>query len=295
MRGKFLSIIAWLSAVLIFYCVAPAFAYHDKTGERTLASLRKIKNRVSFAVVGDSQGGDKVYRRLLDRAIAYKPNFIIHLGDRIGTPGSLGEWARFRRNSDTAGILYFFVIGNHDVSDRKTEQAYTEMTDMPGNRLYYSFAAGKSLFVVLDTCLAGEGYKITGQQYQWLEKVLDNSRGYRFKFIFLHHPLYPEKGLGIHYGDSLDKYHEERDRLQALFVKHKVDVVFAAHEHLYLRKKVGGIYHIISGGGGAQLYSSEKNGGFFHFIVADIDGDKAGFNVVDRNGLIRDSFSLVRK
>ena len=104
MRGKFLSIIVWLSAVLIFYCVAPAFAYHDKTGERTLASLRKIKNRFSFAVVGDSQGG-----------------------------------------------------------------------------------------------------------------------------------------------------------------------------------------------GGAQLYSSEKDGGFFHFIVANIDGDKAGFTVVDRNGLIRDFFPLVRK
>ncbi len=275
--------------LLFIFCAPPASARKDGNIEQKIAS---IKNNYSFVVMGDSQGGDETYSGLLKRAVGYKPDLIIHLGDMVRSPGSLSEWSRFRRLSHAGGIPQLLVAGNHDVGDGKSEQMYKEQAGMPGNGLFYSLVAGKTMFIILDTCIAGEEYRIAGRQYKWLEKVLSDSAKYRFRFVFLHHPLYPEKGRGIHFGESLDAYPNDRDRLQALFVRHKVNVVFAAHEHLYLRKKIDGVYNIISGGGGAGLYASEKKGGFFHFILARIDDNTASFKVIDKNGTIRDSFSM---
>jgi 3',5'-cyclic AMP phosphodiesterase CpdA len=161
--------------------------------------------------------------------------------------------------------------------------------DLPGNELYYSFVGGNSLFVVLDSYIKGEDKRITGEQFKWLEQVLAASKQ-KHTFVFVHHPLYPEKGKGKHHGNSLDRYKEDRDRLQALFVKHQVTAVFAGHEHLYLRKTVGGIPHIIAGGGGAPLYAKDEDGGFHHYVYVTVDGDKVSGEVWDMNGKIRDRF-----
>ena len=47
---------------------------------------------------------------------------------------------------------------------------------------------------------------------------------------------------------------------------------------------------IITGGGGAPLYAGDKDGGFNHFILVTVDGDKVSSEVVDSNGMIRDRF-----
>ena len=67
-------------------------------------------------------------------------------------------------------------------------------------------------------------------------------------------------------------------------------MVFTGHDHLYLRKTVDGIPHIIAGGGGAPLYANEKDGGFYHFIVVTVDGDKVSAEVIDIKGKVRDKF-----
>ncbi len=98
---------------------------------------------------------------------------------------------------------------------------------------------------------------------------------------------------GKHHGNSLDRYPDDRDALQALFVKHKVTAVFTGHEHLYLRKTVDNVLHIITGGGGAPLYAEDAQGGFHHYILVTVEGDRVSAEVIDVNGKVRDSF-LVR-
>ena len=73
-------------------------------------------------------------------------------------------------------------------------------------------------------------------------------------------------------------------------MKQKVDFVFSGHEHLYLRQVVDGINHVISGGGGAPLYADDKDGGFYHFVLVTVHGDRVIGEVVDINGTVRDSF-----
>jgi hypothetical protein len=275
--------------------LASSYAAQDQQLTKKLAALEKLPPKFSFVVLGDNRAGDPacdaVYQKLLAAALKRKPDLFMNTGDQIDKPGNVENWKRFWDLSKNVEIPYFLTVGNHDahVEVAGSEQTYREQVDLPGNELYYSFAAGNALFIVLDSYLKGEDKKITGKQFKWLEQVLVSSTQ-KHKFIFIHHPLYPEPGRGKHHGNSLDRYKEERDRLQALFVKNQVSMVFLGHEHYYLRKTIGGIPHIIAGGGGAPLYAKDEDGGFHHYVLVTVDGDRVSGMVVDVNGTIRDKF-----
>ncbi len=213
-----------------------------------------------------------------------KPDFVVNTGDMIVAPGNKREWAKFWEMSKPISVPYFLTVGNHDAHPKVplSEKTYKQEVDLPGNELYYSFVAGNSLFIVLDSCMENQEKRIIGGQFKWLEAVLVNSTQ-KHKFVFLHHPLYTDLGKGHHAHDSLDKYPESRDRLEALFAKCKVDAVFAGHEHYYEKRSVDNVLYIITGGGGAPVYDKEEYGGFNHFVQMSVDGDKVSGEVIDIN------------
>ena len=284
-----------LPLLVLIATITNGIAAQGQPLQQKLVALEKLPPKFSFVVFGDNRAGDPacdaVYQKVLAAALERKPSFIINTGDQIDKPGNIGHWKRFWELSKAVTMPYFLTVGNHDahVEVAGSEETYRAQVDLPGNELYYSFVAGNALFVVLDSYIKGEDKRITGEQFAWLEQVLASSKQ-RHKFIFVHHPLFPEKGKGKHYGNSLDRYKGERDRLQALFVRQKVTMVFLGHEHLYLRKTIDGIPHIIVGGGGAPLYAKDEDGGFHHYALVTVDGDKVGVEVVDSNGKVRDKF-----
>jgi hypothetical protein len=249
------------------------------------------RNNFTFVVLGDNRSGDDMYRKIVSMVMKRDPAFIVNVGDMIKTPGDLTEWSKFWEMSRPISVPYYLTVGNHEVSQRVTEseKIYKEQVNLPGNELYYSFTAGNSLFIVLDTSLADQEESVTGEQYAWLERELANSEQ-KHKFVFLHHPLYPVLRTEQQEENGSDESSAERDRLEALFMKNKVDVVFAGHEHLYHRETVDGIIHVITGGGGAPLYADDQNGGFHHFIVMTVDGDTVRGEVIDSSGELRDRF-----
>jgi acid phosphatase type 7 len=278
-------------ALIIVSIVNTAFAAQDQQIQQKVAGLEKLTGKFTFVVIGDNRSGDEVYRKFVSMIKDRKPDLVINVGDMITTPGDTQQWANFREMSQPITAPYFLTVGNHDVHSKapSSEKIYKEQVDLPGNELYYSFRAGNSLFIVLDSCLNGQEKKVTGEQYRWLEGVLANS-ALQHKFIFIHHPLFPDKYAGTHHGNDLDRYPEARDHLQSLLVRSKVDVLFAGHEHYYSRKTMNGITHIISGGGGAPLYAIEELGGFYHFVQVTVDGGMVSGEVVDINGKVRDRF-----
>ena len=280
----------FLTLLIACLTVGLSFAETREPLTQQLDSLSKIRGRFSFAVVGDTRSGGDDYGELIQRMMEHRPDFIVNLGDMVRS-ANRASWVDFWNRSKPIAVPYFLTVGNHDVYDEKSEELYKRQVDLPGNELYYSFAADDSLFIVLDSNIPGQDRRITGEQYKWLEGVLSTSRQ-RHTFVYLHHPLYPEKGRGHHYGGSLDKYPKERDRLQELFVKYNVTIVFAGHEHLYLRKVIAGVTEIITGGGGATLYAGEGKGGFHHFILVTVDGDKVEGDLIDINEKVKDTFRL---
>jgi 3',5'-cyclic AMP phosphodiesterase CpdA len=267
------------------------FAAQEQQIQQKLAALGKIQGKFSFIVIGDNRSGDDIYRKIVSLAMARKPDFIVNTGDMITTPGNKEDWVRFWEMSKPISVPYFLTVGNHDAHPKVpfSERTYKQQVDLPGNELYYSFVAGNSLVVVLDSSLDDQEKRIIGEQFKWLETVLLNSTQ-KHKFVFLHHPLYTDLGKGHHAHDSMDRYPESRNMLEALLAKYKVDAVFAGHEHYYERRTVDGFLHIITGGGGAPIYDKEEYGGFNHFVRVTVDGDKVSGEVVDVNGKVRDTF-----
>jgi len=285
-RSKIIAI-----SILFLVCGSTAFAAQDQQIAQKLVALEKIQGKFTFIVMGDNRSGDDIYRKIISLAMERKPDFIVNTGDMIATPGNKEDWARFWDMSKPITVPYFLTVGNHDANPRVlfSEKRFIEQVDLPGNELYYSFVAGNSLFVVLDSYRVGHERRINGEQLTWLEGILLTSDK-KHKFVFLHHPLYTDPGKGHHAGDCLDEHPKDRDRLEALFVKAKVDAVFAGHEHFYQRKTIDGITHIITGGGGAPMYLKDEEGGFFHFVLVTVDGDKVSGDVVAVNGKVRDRF-----
>ncbi len=267
------------------------FAVQNQQIQQKLTALEKIQGKFSFVVIGDNRSGGDIYRKIVSMVVERKPDFIVNTGDMIATPGDRHDWNKFWEMSRPITVPYFLAVGNHDAHPKVpfSEKRYKEQVDLPGNEEYYSFVAGNSLFIILDSFIDDQEKKITGEQLKWLERALANSTE-KHKFVFLHHPLFTEPGKGKHAGDSLDAYPKDRDQLESLFVKYKVETVFAGHEHFYQRKTVDGITHIITGGGGAPMYLDDKDGGFYHFIQVTVDGDKVNAEVVDINGKVRDRF-----
>lgn len=277
--------------LLILFAVSPSFSAQNQQSNQKLVALEKIQGKFTFVVLGDNRSGDDIYRKIVSLALERKPDFIVNTGDMIATPGNKEDWTKFWEMSKPITVPYFLAVGNHDANPKVllSEKTFKEQVDLPGNELYYSFVAGNSLFVVLDSYMYGHERRINGEQLTWLEGILLNSDK-KHKFVFLHHPLYTEPGKGHHAGDCLDEHPKDRDRLESLFVKAKVNAVFAGHEHFYQRKTIDGITHIITGGGGAPMYLKDEEGGFFHLVLVTVDGDKVSGEVVDANAKVRDRF-----
>lgn len=259
--------------------------------QQKLLALEKLPPKLSFVVLGDMRTGDDIYRKIIAMAAARKPDLIVSTGDQITQPGNREQWENFWMMSKPVAIPYFLTVGNHDIHKDVpgSEKTYRDEVDLPGNKLYYSFKAGNALFIVLDSCIKGEENRIAGEQFQWLKGVLARAKQ-RHRFVFIHHPLFPEPGKGKHAGNSLDAYPEERDRLHALFVKYRITAVFQGHEHVYLGKSVDSIRYITTGGAGAPLYTKDSDGGFHHYIYLSVDGGKISGEVVDIDGKMRDRF-----
>jgi len=277
-----------IALVVVCLTFALSFAKTNEPLSQELDALGKLKGSFTFAVIGDTRSGGDDYLALVHAVMEHRPDLVVNTGDMVVSPNK-ARWSEFWEQSKAITVPYFLTAGNHDVSDKKSEALYKEEVDLPGNELYYSFTVDDSLFIVLDSNMPGQDRKITGDQYKWVEQTLAAS-DQKYKFVFVHHPLYPEKGLGHHYGGSLDKHPKERDRLESLFVKYGVAIVFAGHEHLYLRKMVGGIMHIITGGGGASLYAGVEKGGFYHFILVKVDEKNVTGEVIDIRDNVKDTF-----
>ena len=219
MRNKI--ILAILITVVL--AVSSSFAAQDQQIQQKLAVLDAIQGKFTFVVVGDNRSGDEVYKKLVSLIAERKPDFVVNTGDLINKPGNKQEWAKFWEMSKPVTAPYFLAVGNHDAYAKvpQSEKIYKQEVDLPGNELYYSFTAGNSLFIVLDSYIAGVERKIAGEQLAWLEGVLANSNR-KHVFVFLHHPLYTDPAKGHHANDGLDKYPEDRDRLEALLKKSKV-------------------------------------------------------------------------
>jgi 3',5'-cyclic AMP phosphodiesterase CpdA len=178
-----------------------------------------------------------------------------------------------------AGVKFQASLGNHD---RPQNVSYPGF-NMNGQR-YYSFVRGNVRFLALDSTL------MDAKQIAWIEATLQGATE-EWKVCFFHHPLYSNADR---HGSSVDL----RLRLEPIFQKFGVDVVFSGHEHIYERiKEQKGIPYFIVGSSGqlrkggvtpsaitAASFADDQA-----FLVAAITGTEMTFQAISRTGATVDS------
>jgi len=248
---------------------------------------------VRFAVIGDTGTGSEEQYAVGRQMASFRSDFpfdlVLMLGDNLYRRASpLVYDTAFERPYAallTEHVKFVAVLGNHDSPESVNYAGW----NMNGQR-YFSFTRGPIRFFALDTNL------LDAAQLEWLEQSLKAARE-PWKIAYFHHPIYSN---GKRHGSDV----ELRVRLEPLFVRHGIQVVFAGHDHMYERlKPQKGITYFVSGAGGQLrqdgVRSSETTAMAFDqeqsFMLVEVDGHAMRFRAISRRGAVIDSGTILRQ
>ncbi|MCX5749005.1 MAG: metallophosphoesterase [Candidatus Saganbacteria bacterium] len=215
----------------------------------------------SFAVMGDNQGNDKIFQKILTMVDSDKSiNFAVNTGD-ITSTSSAWEFKKYKSMISHSRVKFYNCIGNHDVQylGRQIFMATFGST-------YYSWDHGGYHFICLDNVRPNG---LGSLQYSWLKKDLSLNKD-KPKFIFMHKPLFDISGS---FPEEVMFPRAQAASLTAIFKKNKVKAVFCGHVHGYAKEEKDGVLYIIAAGGGGSLYLPYFSGGFYNYVNITVDDD----------------------
>lgn len=278
----------------------------------TFMTAVKPEEAWSFTVLGDTQRNPEITGRIAKQMWERRPNFVLHCGDVVDDGREKIQWTDdlftpshmlFRR------VAVIPTIGNHE----KNHEHYYRYFSVPQPKYYYRFRYGNADFFAIDSNSLRD-LSPEGEQYKWLDSELAKSDA-TWKFVFHHHPAYSsdDDDFGYSwYGRSGNGEPRVQQHFIALYEKHKVDIVFNGHVHVYERtwpvrsKKVDhlqGTIYVTSGGGGGRLedftptphwFKAEQRS-CYHYCYLTIHEGRLYFKAFDVEGRLFDSLTLDKK
>ncbi|MEO1498778.1 MAG: metallophosphoesterase [Planctomycetota bacterium] len=208
--------------------------------------------RFQIAIMTDRTGGHRpgVWMDAVNKLNLLRPEFVVSVGDLIeGYTEDEGEierqWAEFLGFIDRMQMRFFFVAGNHDVTNPTMHSIWRDHFGAE----WYAFDYQGVHFLCLNSedpeqCLGDE-------QMAFIEKDLRENAKARWTLVFLHKPLwtYAERQLE---SDGEDETNWKR--VEAMLVD-RPHTVFAGHVHHYVQYERNGhnYYSLATTGGGSQL------------------------------------------
>lgn len=241
------------------FAVYQLFIPPGKTEKIVVSPRLKNTDKFSFAVLGDSRSGTHIHKKLLEQIEDTEAIFAINLGDIVNR-GAHWEYVNYVKEISDFSLPYFVAIGNHEIIYPGGRQMFVEYV----NPLNYSFTLGKFNFIIIDDSRG----TMTGSQYSWLEEQL---KAHKNNFVFLHMP--PCCPIP-RFEDHLMRSRSEMKKFMNLMEKHRVKAVFGGHVHGYCSQEKDGVQYIISACAGASPYMLPSEGGFYHFVLVRVDGDR---------------------
>lgn len=284
----------WLSAAslllsgLIFALLATVWAYasghlglEHRPGlgnyPETVAMLPPAKaGSFRFAVMGDPEGGLRVYRRLMRQAAASGAEFVIITGDVAARP-TQEAFDLFRyeySHLGPAAMPTFAAIGNHDIPKQGDASLFRSHVGPE----YFSFVHARSLFIFVDNNKASshdECQRFAREQIVLHKDAVDHT------FIVMHYPI-----IDYRKREKLFKFKDASSYMYSILDSERVTAVLMAHVHGYLREEYKDTLLLVTGGAGGRLYNKD---GFFHMVLIDVTPDGIHDSLVrieDTSGII---------
>jgi len=217
----------------------------------------------TFVAFGDNRSDGAAHARIVQAIAKESYDFLVNTGDFVIEGASESAWQTFFDVEEPIlkDHCLFACIGNHElVNDQAAThfQRYLGPNEsLPGEAPnastppYGSFRWGRARFFLLNAFK--EDFQ-AGTERSWLEAELaraDHEAGLDTRVVVIHHGPY---SAGLHGKNKalLDAHIDE------LFVAHHVDLVLQGHDHIYERGEAHGLKYILTGGGGAPLYSDTR-------------------------------------
>ena len=250
------------------------------------------------ACCSDSDG--RVFRDIAAAIADERPDLVLFAGDARArgfgvSPRRARKWLQ---NRGPLADRVLTVPGNHDYSSAASAPwTWTGQWEGSGSLNRFDrralFSASLELTVLgLDT--GADGLEVDRAQLDWVD-AQDMGTGPRVAVF--HAPAFP---TSLHIGSSLDAHPTARDGLLERLASWRVALVINGHEHLYARRLIGGdtpITQLITGGGGAELYSNASSEVIVarsehHFVLLDVAENRIAATSLTPDGQIVDQFSV---
>ena len=209
-------------------------------------------DRFSIAIMTDRTGGHRpgIWMKAVERVNWLRPDFVVSVGDLIeGYTEDETEierqWGEFLGFIDKLQMKFFFVAGNHDVTNPMMHRIWREKF----GKEWYSFDYKNVHFV----CLLSEdpSARLGESQLAWLEDDLAKNQDARWTLVFLHKPVwtYAERSIAAGNEDTTNW-----KRVETLLAD-RPHTVFAGHVHHYVQYQRNGqqYYSLATTGGGSRL------------------------------------------
>jgi len=276
--------------VCVLFVVAAAPGTLVGQGQRALPNR---PGSVKFAAIGDNGTGDQPQYEIADQMSrlhkAFPFDLVIMLGDNMYGGQQPADFVKkFEMPYApllSAGVKFQASLGNHDRAENVSYKPF----NMNGQR-YYSYTRNNVRFFALDST------RMDDKQLAWIDTSLQQATE-DWKICYFHHPLYSNADR---HGASVDL----RVRLEPIFIKHGVNVVFSGHDHVYERvKPQKGISYFVSGAAGqlrrGNMSPTEQTAAYFDqdqsFMAVEIAGSEMYFEAVSRSGKIVDTGTIMRQ
>ncbi len=237
-----------------------------------LQKIDKTKANFTFDVFADNKNSITTFNELIQRVNNDNSLFAVDDGDLV-FEGDKEKFMFFLDQVENLKKPLLTVIGNHETYDEGRINYYHYF-----GRFYYSFHTKNSYFIMLDDANETD---IDPWQMNWLKEELQKSESYKYRFVFMHVPLF-DPSFGVNskiQGHSLKCYQCALD-LNNLFDRHHVTMLFVSHIHAYYRGVWSHTPYILTGGAGAELDGSDPTHFFYHYIKVNVSNNGVQYKVV---------------
>lgn len=231
-------------------------------GPKPYSSL-DVKNNAAnfqFVIVTDRTGGHRpgVFEEGIRKVNLLQPEFVMSVGDLIeGYTEDVDqlnqEWDEFTGFIDKLEAPFFYIPGNHDITNKVMEDKWKERF----GPTYYHFKYQDVLFLCLNSednyRGAGRG-TIDDAQYEYIKKTLEENQDVRWTLVFMHQPLWLQENT---------KRWQDVEKLLAT----RQHNVFVGHVHHYVKyERNNGKYFTLATTGGSNQFRGERLGEFDHVV-----------------------------
>jgi hypothetical protein len=275
-----------------------------------IPSIRPRSAGHQFVIYGDSCSGiagashaanfkmiNAVVRRLDP-----PPEFIAFLGDEIvgltiDGQELMRQWRYWLDVEmgwlDRGSIPLFHTTSNHTTFDEGSEKVFREVLTLPQNGppgqegLSYHVRRQDLLLVFVHTSwsgLGGEGHI----ECSWLESVLEEHAGARYKLVLGHHPVFPVNGYAGSYQREIGP--EYTRRFWDILVKNHVVAYVCSHILAFDAQVQQGVLQLCTAGAGTA-HRMPEGSEYLHCAQMALDAAGMRYQVLDIHGVVREQLS----